>query len=142
MRGPKKGAVYKLNANMRYEVERRGLDLIGMQMDVYNKAMKAFDDLRGYGDKGDAGTGYLSIANSAVQKLISHSYPTFKSVELLDGTKEHENITIDAHRIRETILNDPFAIPKEIEAKDDSRVNDSTLPESSEEKTDLKEMEK
>lgn len=105
------GRPKKLSLTMRNVLEQRGIDLVEMQLQVYNKAMKAFDSMRGYGEKGDAGPQYLAQANAAIALLAKHSYPTMTAIGVHDasGPKLADGL-VDAAKIREIILNDPFAL--------------------------------
>lgn len=94
---------------MRSILDDRGIDIVNMQLDVYNKAMKAFDDCRGLSDKGDAGPGYLQACNTAVGILAKYAFPAMAAVQIQNLNENLNDKVIDAVQIRETILNDPFA---------------------------------
>ena len=90
------------------QLQDRGIDVLQMQMDVYNRAITAYDGMRGYGDRGDAGVGYLSVANQAVATLAKYSYPTMTAIKIDDINKVVAEKVIDAAIVRDTILNDPI----------------------------------
>lgn len=93
---------------MMRQLQERGIDVLQMQMDIYNRAIKAFDSMRGYGEKGDAGVGYLAVANQAVATLAKYSYPTMTAIKIDDLNNSVNEKVIDAAIVRNTILNDPI----------------------------------
>lgn len=105
----------KTSLTLRSELERRGIDLLEMQLAIYNKAIKAFDDERGCSDGGegygpsDTGSSYLSVANTAVATLARYCYPTMSAVKIENMDKEVNEKVIDATEVRAKILADPFA---------------------------------
>lgn len=107
---PNRGVPHKLSMAMRTLLEARGIDLIEMQMNIYKKAMEAYDNHRGDNEKSDAGPAYLSVANQAVNNMMKYAFPTMTAVkidDLREDPKDQE--PIDAKKIRERILNDPFS---------------------------------
>lgn len=104
----------KASLTMRHELERRGIDIVEMQLEVYRKAIAAFDNERGCSDGGeqgpkDTGAGYLSVANQAIATLARYSYPTMTAIKIEEADREVNEKVIDAVKVREAILNDPFA---------------------------------
>jgi len=111
----------KTSLTLRSELERRGIDLLEMQLEVFRKAMDAFDSRRGCtdghpGDEDnppiapkDTGPQYLSVANSAIATLARYSFPTMTAIKLEDADRAVNEKVIDATKVRETILSDPFA---------------------------------
>lgn len=93
---------------MLHLLRERNIDIVEMQMNVYNKAMKAFDDMRGFGEKGDAGVGYLSVCNQAIATIAKYSYPTMTAIKIDDINSQVAEKVIDAAIIRDKILNDPI----------------------------------
>lgn len=83
---------------------------------VIKKSLDAYDNMRGYGEKNDAGTSYISTARTAIKDkadiymgLSKFIYPTLAAVavqDLTEDTGEHEQIsTSEAIKI---INSDPF----------------------------------
>lgn len=99
----------KVSMAMRQILEARGIDLIEMQMQVYRKAMDAFDNERGNGDKSDAGPAYLNVCNTAIGTLAKYAFPTMSAIKLEDLNNNVNTKVIDAVQVRQTILADPFA---------------------------------
>lgn len=105
----------KASLTMRRELEARGIDIIEMQMAVYNKAIDAYDREKGCSDGGegfgpsDTGFRYLGVANQAIATLAKYAYPTMAAVKIENMDKEVNEKVIDAVEVRNTILNDPFA---------------------------------
>lgn len=93
---------------MLHVLKERNIDIVEMQMAVYNRAITAYDNMRGYGEKGDAGVGYLSVANQAISTLAKYSYPTMTAIKIDDINKVVAEKVIDAAIVRDTILNDPI----------------------------------
>lgn len=120
--GSKPGSVHRMSLTIRAELERRGIDLLEMQMVVYQKAMKAFDEEKGCSDGGegfgptDTGADYLKICNQAIGTLAKYAYPTMTAIKLEDADSEIRDKVIDAVKVRETILNDPFAARAAVKA--------------------------
>lgn len=108
MAGTKRGLPTKQSISMLHQLRERNIDIVEMQMQVYNKAMKAFDDMRGYGEKGDAGVGYLSVCNQAIATIAKYSYPTMTAIKIDDINSQVAEKVIDAAIIRDGILNDPI----------------------------------
>lgn len=100
---------HKLSMAMRAILDARGIDLVKMQIDVYTKAMAAFDSHRGDNEKSDAGSSYLGICNQAISTLAKYAYPTMTAIKLEDLDNSVNDKIIDAVAIRQRILNDPFA---------------------------------
>lgn len=94
---------------MRKILEERGIDIVEMQMQVYRKAMDAFDNHRGDTEKSDAGPAYLSVANQAIGTLAKYAFPTMTAIKMEDLNNDVNTKVIDAVAVRQTILNDPFA---------------------------------
>ena len=79
-------------------------------------AIKAFTQMRGYGENGDAGTQYLATAVRCISekasinlKLAKFKHPELSAVAIKDVTEREETkpmTTLDAVNI---IKNDPFA---------------------------------
>ncbi|WP_291515763.1 hypothetical protein [Bdellovibrio sp. ArHS] len=111
----------KTSLTLRSELERRGIDLLEMQLAIYNKAMSAFDEKRGCADgyegdednppssPKDTGAAYLAVANQAVGTLARYCYPTMSAVKIENMDKEVNEKVIDATEVRAKILADPFA---------------------------------
>lgn len=105
----------KASLTMRRELEARGIDIVEMQMAVYEKAMNAYDNERGCQDGGetfgptDTGFKYLAVANQAVATLARYAYPTMSAVKIENIDNDINDKVIDAVEVRNTILNDPFA---------------------------------
>jgi hypothetical protein len=94
---------------MRFLLEQRGIDLVEMQLQIYRKAIDAFDNGRGQNDKSDAGPQYLAVANTAVATLARYSYPTMTAIKIEDLDNDINKKVIDATEVRKAILNDPFS---------------------------------
>lgn len=109
MGGSKKGAAHKMSLTVRTILEERGIDLVDMQLEVYRKAMQAFDSHRGDTEKSDAGPAYLAICNQAIGTMAKYAFPTMTAIKLEDADRAVNDKVIDAVKVRETILNDPFA---------------------------------
>lgn len=119
--GSRARAPNKTSLTLRAEMEKRGIDLLDMQLEVYRKAMASFDNRRGCSDgyEGDAdtppsppkdtGAQYLAICNQAIGTLARYSFPTMSAIKIEEADREVNNKVIDAVKVRETILNDPFA---------------------------------
>ncbi len=99
----------KSSLAVRHILDERGIDLVNLQIAVYTKAMDAFDRMRGLGEKGDSGPGYLSVCNQAIGTLAKYAYPTMSAIKLEDLNNSVNDKVIDAVTIRQRILNDPFA---------------------------------
>lgn len=100
---------HKLSLAMRHILEARGIDLVKMQIDVYTKAMEAFDNRRGDNEKSDAGPAYLGVCNQAIGTLAKYAFPTMTAIKIEDIDNQINNKVIDAVQIRQRILSDPFA---------------------------------
>jgi len=99
----------KLTIALRHILDDRGIDLVAMQMEVYTKAMNAFDKHRGNNPEGsDAGVGYLGICNSAVATLAKYAFPTMTAIKLDHVDNSVNEKVIDAAKIRQAIMQDPF----------------------------------
>ena len=115
MSGSRARSPNKASLLVRNELERRGIDLVDMQLEIYRKAMDAYDSERGCSDGGegfgptDTGFKYLSVANQAVATLARYSYPTLSAIKIEDADREVNTKVLDAVKVRETILSDPFA---------------------------------
>lgn len=113
--GGKAGVPHKLSMTVRTELERRGIDLVQMQMSIFEKAMNAYDIGRGCSEGGegfgptDTGAYYLRVANQAVATLAKYAYPTMTAIRIEEADQRVADKVIDATKVRETILNDPFA---------------------------------
>lgn len=114
--GSRKGKPNKASKVLRHELEARGIDIIEMQMAVYNKAMAAYDSGKGCSDGGegfgptDVGFRYLDVCNRAISTLASYCYPKMTAIAIEDLRGNDENTKpIDAREVREKILNDPFS---------------------------------
>lgn len=109
MASPRARLPNKLSLAMRHILEERGIDLVKMQIDVYTKAMDAFDNHRGENEKSDAGPAYLGICNQAIATLARYAYPTMSAIKIEDLDNAVNDKVIDAVAIRQKILSDPFA---------------------------------
>ena len=125
----------KSSLTMRKDLESRGIDLIAMQMEIYQKAITAFDREKGCSEGGegygpsDVGFKYLEVANNAVKTLISHCYPKMTAVAIDDLREDEVNRTpISATVVRDTILNDPFAVRAAKRAVATADIGDPILP--------------
>ena len=110
----------KTSLTLRSELEKRGIDLLEMQLAIYNKAMSAFDERRGCtdgyeGDEDnppsapkDTGAAYLAVANQAVGTLARYCYPTMSAVKVESSMFEERSVMKTMEAI-EIIKNDPFA---------------------------------
>jgi hypothetical protein len=104
-----------MSLTVRAELEKRGIDLVEMQMAVYEKAMKAFDSEKGCSDGGkdfgpsDMGPDYLRVCNQAIGTLAKYAYPTMTAIKIEEADSQLTDKVIDAVKVRETILSDPFA---------------------------------
>ncbi len=99
----------KASLALRHILEERGIDLVRLQIEVYTKAMNAFDKERGLGEKGDSGPAYLGVCNQAIATLARYTYPTMSAIKLEDLNNAINDKVIDAVTVRQRILNDPFA---------------------------------
>ncbi len=87
---------------------------------IKKMALEAYTKQRGYGEKNDAGPAYLSNAVTCVREQISiyttlskFVHPTLSAIAVKDMRQEEEKLTervVSAAQVRETILNDPFAM--------------------------------
>jgi hypothetical protein len=120
---------------MRHLIEERGIDLIQMQLDVYTKAMAAFDSHRGDTDKSDAGPAYLSVCNQAIGTLAKYTFPTMTAIKFEDLNNQVNDKVIDAVAVRDKILNDPFA-KNAVNASKTESIGVTLLPKPDEQKND------
>lgn len=115
MAGSRSRQPNKASLIMRNELKARGIDLIEMQMKIYQKAIDAYDHERGCSEGGegfgpaDTGFRYLAVANQAVATLAKYSFPTMAAVKIENIDTQMTEKVIDAVEVRNTILNDPFA---------------------------------
>lgn len=109
MRPKDRPRAYRATYALRTLLEERGIDLVAMQLEVYRKAMESFDSMRGYGEKGDAGVGYLQVCNQAVGTLAKYAFPTMTAIKVESLNDDMNHKVIDAVQVRQTILSDPFA---------------------------------
>ena len=93
---------------MLHVLKERNIDIVEMQMAIYNRAIVAYDNFRGESDKSSSGSAYLSVANQAVATLAKYSYPTMTAIKIDDINKVVAEKVIDAAIVRDTILNDPI----------------------------------
>lgn len=101
--------IKKSSLIMRHYLEQKGVDLVELQLQVFKKAMDAFDSGRGENEKSDAGPAYLSVCNTALATLARYAFPTMTAIKLEDADKTINDKIIDATAVRETILKDPFS---------------------------------
>lgn len=106
----------QLNFDPIVEATRRISELDKMS----DEALKAYEKMRGYGDKMDAGTSYLATALkakvdaiTASLKLAQFVHPTLAAVAHKDAAKDSEQGStervVSALEVRKQILSDPFA---------------------------------
>lgn len=107
--GPRTRMPNKVSLAMRHILEERGVDIVAMQIEVYTKAMHAFDNHRGDNEKSDAGSQYLSVCNTAIATLAKYAFPTMTAIKIEDLSAAENTQALDAVAIRQRILNDPFA---------------------------------
>lgn len=100
----------KASMIIRNDFDKYGTNPAEMLMEVYSKAMQAFDSGRGYGEKSDAGAAYLSTALGAATTLAKHYYPTMSAVKIEDVTdkKTVGDKPIDAQVAINIVQSDPF----------------------------------
>lgn len=108
MKGERKGLPQKHSLSMLHVLRERNIDIVEMQMAVYNRAIKAYDEFRGETDKASSGASYLSAANQAIATLARYSYPTMTAIKVESLDQVIADKVIDAAVIREKILNDPI----------------------------------
>lgn len=101
--------IKKSSLIMRHHLEQKGIDLVELQMQVFKKAMDAFDNQRGYGEKSDAGPHYLAVCNTAIATLAKYAFPSMTAIKLEEADKSVNEKIINATEVRNTILKDPFA---------------------------------
>lgn len=93
------------------DLAARNVEPLDMMLDVYKKSMEAYDRMRGYNDKSDAGPGYLGIAAGIAKTLAGYRYPTLKAIAVAEvGNLEKE--TAKPINIKEALIQlaeDPFA---------------------------------
>lgn len=101
--------IKKSSLIMRHHLEQKGIDLVELQMQVFRKAMDAYDNQRGYLEKSDAGPAYLSVCNTAIATLAKYAFPSMTAIKLEEADKTVNEKIIDATEVRNKILSDPFA---------------------------------
>lgn len=110
---------------MRTELERRGIDIIAMQQEVYRRAISKIDEIRSLPEFEEvededgnitkkrvfkeSEAPYLNICNQAIATFAKYSYPTMAAVQVQNMDKEVNEKVIDATEVRAKILADPFA---------------------------------
>lgn len=105
-----------------HEMKRLGLNPLEEALkcineldDIKKKSLESYDKMRGYNDKGDAGTSYLSTARSAVRdkadiymNLCKFAFPTLTAVAIQDFAEESSEKTINTKEAIDIIRSDPF----------------------------------
>lgn len=89
--------------------------------DLKAEAFKAYKSMRGYGEKNDAGVGYLSNAIRAVteqgniaDKIARYKHPQLAAIAVKDlSFDSNQKAPISTQQAIDIIKNDPFA-PKDI----------------------------
>lgn len=99
-------------------LERLGIEPMEMLKEVYDLAIEAYKSGRGYSDKSDSGTGYLSVAGKAASDLARFKHPMLSAIAVKDLSNEKEDKKpMTTQEAIEVIKNDPFS-PKSIQASD------------------------
>lgn len=92
------------------DLDRLGVNPIEKLVELAEMNVKAFKEFRGYGDKGDAGVGYLSNATRIYIELAKFKHPTLSAVAIKDIRDDDEKAqsltTLDAVKI---VQNDVLA---------------------------------
>lgn len=129
--GKPPGSFNKRNLLALHRMDELGIEPIEMLMEVYRESMESYRKQRGYGEKSDAGVGYLGNALGAASKLASFRYPTLTAMaikdmrELEDAAKATPMTTKEAIEI---IKADPFNAPKGLIKDLEKPVNKDSLP--------------
>jgi hypothetical protein len=99
-----------MGISLRQDADALGLNPLEKLLYIHDKALDAFEKGRGYGDKSDAGTGYLSIAAQVMVKIAHLYYPSFVGIKA--QTESESGLPkepVDSAKALLAVLNDPFA---------------------------------
>jgi len=97
------------------DMERLEINPIEMMLRVYNLSIDAYEKARGYSDKSDAGTGYLSVAGQMASQLARFRHPTLSAIAVKDiGGGDGDKPAMTTEEAMRIIQSDPFH-PKAIE---------------------------
>lgn len=94
------------------ELERLKLKPIEMMRDVFDRALKAYDEHRGVTDKHDPGPAYLSVAGQIAAKMAGFRYPTLSAIAVKDVSEVDRIKPLTTAEAIEIIRNDPFSPPE------------------------------
>ena len=125
MTSPRKGLPNKITLLAHADMERLGINPIEMLKEVYDLSIAAYKTGRGYSDKYDAGTAYLSNAVNAAAQLAKYKHPTMSAIAIKDVSEgpggKTPMTTAEAVKI---LKSDPFA-PAELKSIPDERIIDA-----------------
>lgn len=112
---PKPLNITKRDLMARLELASKGINPIDMIKEVFDESMRAYRSGRGFSESYDAGPTYLAVSFQCAKRMSEFYAPTWKPVDpehLKDMLTESDATKVealDADRIRQVILNDPFA---------------------------------
>lgn len=118
-----------LPTTIKERCEKLGFDPLTQLILIQELAMKAFQEGRGYTDKGDAGAAYLGIAQKATEVILNKIAPNLQALKV-DVTKSEElpKKSISAKAALAALSSDPFIDVKVSELPMGSGIdNDSQL---------------
>ena len=92
------------------DLDRLGCNPIERLVELAEMNVKAFKEFRGYGEKGDAGVGYLSNATRIYIELAKFKHPTLSAIAVKDMTDDSETKQpMTTKQAIQTLAADPFA---------------------------------
>jgi hypothetical protein len=116
------GAVRRASLSAHVDMDRMKINPIEMLKEVFDESMKAYRSGRGYGESGDAGPYYLSVAEKAATCLARFKHPTMAPITVQDLYKDNKEASIlTTEQAVSALKADPFA-PKEVKEISTERV--------------------
>lgn len=139
MANPRKGVPNKVSLLAKHDLDRLGLNpieelhrCIQELKELKEEALKAYKEMRGYGEKADAGTQYLANAIKAVSdqavianNLAKFKHPTLSAIALKDLNEDASHkAPLNTAQAIEVLKLDPFAT-KELKEMPTERIIES-----------------
>lgn len=93
---------------IRNELDAMGLSPAILLLEIYQRAVEAYDTGRGFGPEFDPGPQYLAVAEKSANALARYYYPTMSAVKVETSAKLSE-APMSAAKSRAAIMADPFA---------------------------------
>lgn len=114
MAGKASGTIHKRDLVAKLELASKGINPIDMLKEVFDLSIASFKSGRGHGSEYDAGPQYLAVAQQAAKRLSEFYAPKIGDIKPEEVPEYDEKdiqtyTALDAQKIREVIMSDPFA---------------------------------